>query len=366
MKAMHQLRYNTHMHALLYPLLKPVLFSLDPEAAHRAACQGLWLATNSILGPQLLRAEFCYANPRLHVRCLGLDFPNPVGLGAGYDKNATLVRSWPLLGFGHAELGAVTPKPQPGNPKPRLFRFAEQETLQNAMGFNNDGMEAVAARLRRSYPTTIPIGINLGKNKTTPDDKAINDYAVLIRELGPLCDYLVINISSPNTPGLRDLLKPDFVRSLFQQCLPLTDRPLLLKVSPDGDLDTIVSLCEAAVDAGAAGIIATNTTVEYALLPGAKDFGGLSGKVLTEKSFTVFHAIAQRLHGRVPLISVGGIDSAEEAWRRITHGASLVQIYTGMIYKGPGLIREINEKLVERLDAEGLRSIEDAVGIALR
>jgi dihydroorotate dehydrogenase len=354
------------MHALLYPLLKPALFSLDPEQAHYAACKGLWLATNSVLGPHLLRSEFCYANPRLKVNCLGLDFPNPVGLAAGYDKNATLVRSWPLLGFGHAELGAVTPKPQPGNPKPRLFRFAEAESLQNAMGFNNDGLDAVAERLRRTYPATIPIGINLGKNKATPDDKAIDDYAVLIRALAPVSDYLVLNISSPNTPGLRDLLKPDFIRSLFKQCLPLSNRPLLLKVSPDGDTDTIVGLCEAAVDAGAAGIIATNTTVDYTLLPGAKDFGGLSGRVMTEKSFQIFHAIARSLHGRVPLISVGGIDSVDETWRRITHGASMVQIYTGMIYKGPGVVRQINEGLIAKLDEAGLDTIEDAVGTALR
>lgn len=353
------------MRDYIFSLLKPALFSLDPEQAHALACRGLWTATNTPFGPQLLRAEFCVSDPRLAVDCMGLHFPNPVGLAAGYDKNATLVRSWPLLGFGHAELGAVTPKPQQGNARPRLFRFVEQQTLQNAMGFNNDGMEAVARRLARSYPASIPIGLNLGKNKATQDGQAIRDYTQLIETLGALCDYFVLNISSPNTPGLRDLLKPDFIKSLFQACGALTDRPLLLKVAPDGDLETIVSLCEAAVEAGAAGIIASNTTVDYSLQPGAKDFGGLSGQVLTKKSFDVFHAIAKRLHGRCALISVGGIDSAEEAWRRVLHGADLVQIYTGMIYKGPGVVREINEGLLQRLVAVGAGSLAEVKGSAL-
>jgi dihydroorotate dehydrogenase len=349
----------------LFSCLKPLLFRLDPEQAHATASNALWTALNAPLGPQLLRGQFCMRDARLEVDCLGLHFPNPVGLAAGYDKNATLVRAWPLLGFGHAELGAVTPLPQPGNARPRVWRHVEQESLQNAMGFNNDGSEVVAGRLERVYPAAIPIGLNLGKGKQTPEDKAIEDYELLIQRLGALCDYMVLNISSPNTPGLRDLLKPAFVRSLFARCTQLTEKPLLLKVAPDGDVGDIVALCEAAVDAGAAGIIATNTTVNYALLPGAKAPGGLSGRILTERSFEVFEAIATRLFGRVPLISVGGIDSADEAWRRILHGASMVQIYTGMIYKGPGLVREINEGLVQRLEAEGLAQVSAATGAAL-
>lgn len=353
------------MRDYIFSLLKPALFSLDPERAHALACQGLWTAANLPLGPQLLRAEFCVRDPRLEVDCLGLRFPNPVGLAAGYDKNATLVRAWPLLGFGHVELGAVTPKPQPGNPRPRLFRYVEQQSLQNAMGFNNDGMEAVANRLRRSHPAAIPVGLNLGKNKATQDAQAIGDYTRLIETFDGLCDYFVLNISSPNTPGLRDLLKPPFIKSLFTASRKFTKAPLLLKVAPDGDLGVIVDLCEAAVDSGASGVIATNTTINYALLPGARDFGGLSGRVLTETSFQVFQAIAQKLYGRCALISVGGIDSAEEVWRRIQHGADLVQIYTGMIYKGPGIVREINEGLIERLEAGGFKSLAEVRGSAL-
>ncbi|MBI1318699.1 MAG: quinone-dependent dihydroorotate dehydrogenase [Candidatus Hydrogenedens sp.] len=353
------------MHRLLYPLLKPALFQLEPEQAHAAASAALRAAALAPFGPAILRSEFCLADPRLAVDCLGLQFPNPVGLAAGYDKNATLVRAWPLLGFGHAELGAVTPRPQPGNPKPRVYRHPAQETLQNAMGFNNDGLDAVRARLQRTYPAGIPIGINLGKNKDTPEADAVSDYTKLIQGLDGLCDYFVINISSPNTPGLRGLLNEAFIAEVFGACLPLTQAPVLLKVSPDAEPDTIVGLCRAAVDAGAAGIIATNTTVDYALCPGAKDFGGLSGRVLTERSFAVFQAIAAELYGKTTLISVGGIDSADEAWRRIVHGASLVQVYTGMIYKGPGLVRDINAGLLERLEAEGIATIQEATGAAL-
>jgi dihydroorotate dehydrogenase len=353
------------MHRLLYPLVKPALFQLEPEQAHAAASAALRAAVLAPFGPALLRAEFCLNDTRLETECFGLHFANPVGLAAGYDKNATLVRAWPLLGFGHAELGAVTPRPQPGNPKPRVFRHAAQQSLQNAMGFNNDGLEAVRARLQRTYPAGIPIGINLGKNKDTPEADAVQDYAKLIQGLDGLCDYFVINISSPNTPGLRGLLNESFIAEVFGACLPLTKAPVLLKVSPDGERDTIVGLCRAAVQAGAAGIIATNTTVDYALCPGAKDFGGLSGRVLTEPSFEVFRAIAAELYGQTALISVGGIDSAAEAWRRITHGASLVQVYTGMIYAGPGVVREINAGLLARLESEGYDSLTDAIGAAL-
>jgi len=348
-----------------YPLFKPALFRLDPEDAHAAACAALDLATRIPLGPMLLRREFVVRDPRLQVKCLGMDFFNPVGLAAGYDKNATLVRSWPLLGFGHAELGAVTPRPQPGNPKPRLFRHNKIASLQNAMGFNNDGLDAVKARLERTGASAIPIGINLGKNKDTPEHLAVDDYVKLIQGLEGLCDYFVVNISSPNTPGLRDLLNPGFIHEVFSACLEHTAAPVLLKVSPDGKIGTIVSLCDAAVEAGASGIIATNTTTEYALYEEAKDFGGLSGAILTDKSFEVFRAIARALYGRTTLISVGGIGTAEEAWRRITHGASLVQLYTALIYAGPMVVKNINEGLIKLMDKHHVRDMQSAIGSAL-
>lgn len=301
----------------------------------------------------------------------GLEFPNPVGLAAGLDKDGVAVQGLAALGFGFVEVGTVTPLAQPGNPRPRLFRFPSAETLQNAMGFNNRGMEALRHRLEGSIPVPVPLGINVGKNKATPPERTLDDYAMLIRGLAGLADYLVVNLSSPNTPGLRDLQNEAFVRSLLGLAGELTRKPVLVKIAPDLDPrsprsprspEAAADLCEAAVDAGAAGIIATNTTTDYALLPGAKDFGGLSGKVLTEKSFQVFDAVARRLFGRTVLISVGGIGSGAEAWRRLRAGASLVQVYTALIYQGPSLARRINRELLALMERDGVKGIGEVIG----
>lgn len=302
---------------------------------------------------------------RLRQTLLGLEFPNPVGLAAGLDKDGLAVQGLAALGFGFVEVGTVTPLAQPGNPRPRLFRFPAAETLQNAMGFNNRGMEALRRRLERSLPIPVPLGINIGKNKATPPERTLDDYGTLIRGLADLADYLVVNLSSPNTPGLRDLQNEAFVRSLLGLAGELTRKPVLVKIAPDLDPrspETAADLCEAAVDAGAAGIIATNTTTDYSLLPGAKDFGGLSGKVLTEKSFRVFDAVARRLFGRTVLISVGGIGSGAEAWRRLRAGASLVQVYTALIYQGPSLVRRINRELLALMEKEGVKGIGEVIG----
>jgi dihydroorotate dehydrogenase len=266
------------------------------------------------------------------------------------------------LGFGFVEVGTVTPLPQPGNPRPRLFRFPAAASLQNAMGFNNAGMEAMRRRLEGIHPLSIPLGINVGKNKATPPERALDDYETLIRGLAHLGDYLVVNLSSPNTPGLRDLQNEAFVRSVLGLAKEITPKPVLIKIAPDLEKETAVSLSEAAVEAGAAGIIATNTTTDYALLPGCKDFGGLSGNVLKEKSFRIFEAVARRLFGRTVLISVGGIDSGAEAWRRLRAGANLVQVYTALIYEGPSLVRRINEELVELMEKEGVKGIGEVIG----
>jgi dihydroorotate dehydrogenase len=292
----------------------------------------------------------------------GREFPNPVGLAAGFDKNAEAVRAIPALGFGFAEVGTVTPLAQPGNPRPRLFRHSEARSLQNALGFNNLGLAAMRRRLQKAHPAPLPLGVNLGKNKATPPERALADYETLIRGLHDLADYLVVNLSSPNTPGLRDLQNEEFLRALFGLAKGITDKPILVKIAPDLDPSQAVALSETAVEAGAAGVIATNTTIDYPLLPGARDFGGLSGKVLKEKSFRIFEAVAKALFGRAALISVGGIDSGAEAYRRLRAGASLVQVYTALVYEGPGLPRRINEELLALIERDGVRGIAEVIG----
>lgn len=345
-----------------YNSIKPLLFKLDAETAHH-------LATYVLRLPNLCQIPF---NPFLeshfindailHQRLFGREFLNPVGLGAGFDKNATMIRGIQILGFGFTEIGTVTPKPQAGNPKPRMFRHIEEASLQNAMGFNNEGAYKVLKRLQQRYPFTTPIGINIGKNKLTPESEAINDYTHLIKAFDGLGDYFVINISSPNTPGLRDLQNEAFISELFKEAKALTKMPILLKIAPDMLIEDAVSLTKMAVEAGADGIIATNTTIDYSLVSHPKDIGGLSGAVLQEKSFRIFEAIAKELFGKTVLISVGGIDSAAEAYRRIKAGASLVQIYSGLVFHGPDMIRDINLGLIKLLKADGYTNITEAIG----
>ena len=345
-----------------YQSIKPFLFKLQPESAHMLAecvlrlpnfCQ---MPFNSFLSSHFVDDEI------LNQELFGRTFFNPVGLGAGFDKNATMVRGIQALGFGFTEIGTVTPKPQPGNPKPRMFRHIEEETLQNAMGFNNEGLLKVQKRLKKVYPFTTPIGVNIGKNKVTPESEAINDYTTLIKALHSLGDYMVVNVSSPNTPGLRDLQNEEFITRLFQEAKAITDKPILLKIAPDMSKKDAVALARLAVKKGADGIIATNTTIDYSLVKEPKDIGGLSGAVLKEKSFEIFESLAKALYGKTTLISVGGIDSAEEAYRRIKAGASLVQVYTGLVFNGPDLIMNINKGLIELLKADGYSNITEAIG----
>jgi dihydroorotate dehydrogenase len=291
-----------------------------------------------------------------------MEFANPIGLGAGFDKNATVTKSMKGLGFGYTEVGTITPKPQDGNAKPRLFRFPQSESLQNAMGFNNDGKDAILNRIKSIYPFDIPIGANIGKNKTTSQDDALSDYRVLIETFKDYSDYLVINISSPNTPNLRDLQNESFIKELFDMSQTLTNKPIFLKIAPDMDSDVAINLCKTAVNSGASGIIATNTTIDYSLLDNPKDFGGISGKVLNDKSYKIFCDISKELFGETILISVGGIDSAQSAYSRIKAGASLVQIYSSLIFKGPSLVRDINLGLIELLERDGFSHISQAVG----
>jgi len=345
-----------------YQTLRPWLYKLDPEVAHNVAETALRVPNICpILFNPFLKSHFI-TNDILKQELFGRTFLNPIGLGAGFDKNATMIRGMQILGFGFTEIGTVTPKPQAGNPKPRMFRHVEEESIQNAMGFNNDGLLSVQKRLKERFPFTTPIGINIGKNKTTSDAEAINDYITLIKALHELGDYLVINISSPNTPGLRDLQNEEFITRLFAEAKEITNKPILLKIAPDMSKEDAVSLTTLAVAKGADGIIATNTTVDYSLVKNPQNIGGLSGAVLREKSFEIFEAIAKELYGKTTLISVGGISSAKEAYRRIKAGASLVEIYSGLIFHGFDMIRDINTELTELIKADGYANITEAIG----
>jgi dihydroorotate dehydrogenase len=345
-----------------YQSIKPLLFKLDPETAHHIAACVLALPNICQLPFNSFLESHFIADDMLTQELFGCTFHNPVGLGAGFDKNATMIRGIQTLGFGFTEVGTITPKPQDGNPKPRMFRHIEEETLQNAMGFNNEGLLKAQQRLKKLYPFATPIGVNIGKNKVTPESEAINDYTTLIKALHTLGDYIVINISSPNTPGLRDLQNEEFITRLFAEAKALTNKPILLKIAPDMTPEDAVALTKMAVEKGADGIIATNTTVDYSLVKHPKDIGGLSGAVLKHKSFEIFEAIAKELYGKTILISVGGIDSAAEAYKRIKAGASLVQIYSGLVFHGPDMIRDINLGLIELLKADGYTNITEAIG----
>ena len=345
-----------------YEKIKPLLFKLEPETAHHVAECTLRLANLSPIPFNFFKKSHFVDDKILNQELFGRTFLNPVGLGAGFDKNATMINGINILGFGYTEIGTVTPKPQIGNPKPRMFRHVEEETIQNAMGFNNEGEKYVVNRLKQRFPYETPIGVNIGKNKLTSEADAINDYLTLIKTFDGWGDYFVINISSPNTPGLRDLQNEEFIGSLFSEAKKLTKMPILLKIAPDMEIADAVALTKMAVEKGADGIIATNTTIDYSLVKNPEKIGGLSGAVLKEKSFKIFEAIAKELYGKTVLISVGGIDSADEAYRRIKAGASLVQILSGLVFHGPDMIMNINNGLVRLLKYDGYTHISQAIG----
>ncbi|WP_294959293.1 quinone-dependent dihydroorotate dehydrogenase [Sulfurovum sp.] len=345
-----------------YDTVKKILFNFDPETAHTFAGIGLRILPYCPPIQHFIAKQYFVTDRMLEQEIFGRKFKNPVGLGAGFDKNGQYITSMPALGFGFTEIGTVTPRPQDGNPKPRLFRLIADRSIQNAMGFNNKGSYYMIQQLKKLYFFDYPVGINIGKNKVTPENEALNDYETLFKAFKDYGDYIVINISSPNTPGLRDLQNEHFIRAIFNMAKQITSQPVLLKIAPDMEPEDAILLCRTAVEAGAAGIIATNTTIDYTLTPHAKDFGGISGALLTEKSYTLFKAVAKELYGKTLLISVGGIDSAEEAYRRIKAGASLVQVYSMLVYKGPALIKEINEGLVRLLKNDGYNHISEAIG----
>lgn len=347
-----------------YQTLKKLLFKLSPETAHTLVGLGLRASSHFPILLRLFSKHYFITNPSLEQNIFGKTFQNPVGLGAGFDKNGQYITAMPTMGFGFTEVGTVTPQAQKGNPKPRLFRLIEDESIQNAMGFNNKGSYYLLQQLKKLYFFDYPVGINIGKNKVTAENEALNDYELLFKAFKNHGDYIVINISSPNTPGLRDLQNESFIKAIFKMGKEITTQAILLKIAPDMEAGDAVTLCKVAVDAGADGIIASNTTIDYSLTdsPDKKDFGGISGALLTEKSYTLFRAIGKELYGKTLLISVGGIDSAEEAYKRIKAGASLVQVYSMLVYKGPALIKEINEGIIQLLKKDGYSHISEAIG----
>lgn len=345
-----------------YQTAKKFLFLLNPENAHGVINFCLRITEKVPFLQKIIAKMYRVSDASLAQNIFGKTFENPVGLGAGFDKNSDHIEAMKALGFGFTEVGTITPLPQDGNPKPRLFRLIEDRSIQNAMGFNNKGMEHTANILAKYKNSIFPIGVNIGKNKITSEAAALSDYEKLIKKLGIFGDYMVINISSPNTPGLRNLQNEEFITSLFKMAKKLTKKPILLKIAPDMSNDEAVNLCKIAISAGASGIIATNTTVDYSLTPNAKDFGGISGELLKVKSRNLFKAIGKEFYGKTLLISVGGIDSAKEAYERIKDGATLIQVYSMLIYEGPSLIKNINNGLVELLKADGYTNISQAIG----
>lgn len=347
----------------IYNKTKKFLFKIDPENTHKIAEYFLQGVSNLSIFQEIFIKNFYFYDEILENEIFGLKFYNPIGLAAGFDKNALMIRGLSTLGFGFIEIGTVTKKPQGGNPKPRLFRHIIEESLQNAMGFNNDGGFRVSQRLKKIYPFVLPIGINLGKNKIIPQEDALQNYQSVLEDFLDVGDYYVFNLSSPNTPNLRDLQNISFVDELFCMAKSKTNKPVFLKISPDMNTDSMLEVCQKAIEKGCDGIIATNTSIDYSLVSSPKKIGGISGKALKEKSLEVFKELSRAFFDKTILISVGGIDSSLEAYNRIKLGASLVQVYSSLIFYGPYLCKDFNSDIAEFLRKDGFMSIKDAIGV---
>ena len=336
----------------MYERLRPLLFSLEPEAAHGLTLYALGVAQRS----GLMRMAAHPAPEDLPVRAFGIDFPNPVGLAAGLDKNGEHIDALGALGFGFIEVGTVTPKPQPGNPKPRMFRLPAHEAIINRLGFNNHGVDALVRNVQRANWRGV-LGINIGKNAITPNQDALQDYLCCLERVYPLASYVTVNISSPNTQGLRELQDPDELPRLLgalrerQEQLAVRHsvrKPMLLKIAPDLDEAQMDAIARTVLDAQVDGLICTNTTIDRAAVAGeplANEAGGLSGRPLFERSTAILRGMAQRLAGKVPLIGVGGVLTGSDAAEKFDAGAALVQIYTGLVYRGPWLLTECVEEI---------------------
>ncbi|BAZ52389.1 dihydroorotate oxidase [Nostoc sp. NIES-4103] len=367
--------------------IRPFLFNLvktDPEWLHQKTIRSLsWLSHTTGRPPaswlnRSLQQSLCLCDPRLEQTLFGLHFPNPVGLAAGFDKDGVAAGIWSSFGFGFAELGTVTFLAQPGNPRPRLFRLPLDQAALNRMGFNNNGAAAMAAQLaeaKEKLAWSIPIGINLGKSKITPLEAAATDYLNSFRLLKELGDYFVVNVSSPNTPGLRSLQDASMLSAILDllQKENNSQKPIFVKIAPDLSWEAIADIIAIAKSYQLAGIIATNTTISRDRLKTQlieqtgkspqEEAGGISGAPLRDRSTEVIRFIWQQTQGQIPIIGVGGIFSPEDAWEKITAGASLIQIYTGWIYEGPMIVRRILAGLLSKLEQNQLNSITEAIGL---
>lgn len=364
-------------------LIKPVyplFFSLlkqNPEGAHQRLLQILRQIDQSRDRPwgkwveQQMSQSYCYLDSRLEQKLWGIKFSNPMGLAPGFDKDGVAARMWQSFGFGFAELGAVTLHAQPGNPRPRMFRLPLDRATLNRMGANNQGAEAIASRLAQ-VSMSIPVGINLCKSKITPLETAAQDYLESFRYLKNYADYFVVNVSSPNTPGLRSLQGGEQLGEIIETLQEENQgqHPLLVKISPDLEWEAIQEIIDLAIQYQLAGLVATNTTIRKTGLktqtlmgkPIEEEAGGIAGEPLKERSTAIIRFIWQQTQGKLPIIGVGGISTPEDAWAKITAGASLLQVYTGWIYQGPWMVKTILQGLTERLEAKGLTHLSEAIG----
>lgn len=339
----------------MYKTLRPLIYKMTGEQAHRATIFMLRMAGGCLPGRLIVRAMFHANRSGPEVKAFGLTFPNPVGMAAGYDKDGLGWRGLAELGFGHIEVGTVTPRPQPGNPEPRIFRLVEDEAVINRMGFPNRGAEFVAQRLRFPRPKGLVMGVNIGKNKVTPLEEAAQDYLSLLETFAPLADYLAVNVSSPNTPGLRSLQSRKALEGILSPLGKRRDElakelghplPILVKLAPDLSLEELDDALEAIFATGMDGIIASNTTIsrEGLTSPKAVETGGMSGTPLRAKNTAFVREVSKRTGGRLPIVASGGIMRPEDVREKLDAGACLIQLYTGLIYEGPGLVKQVLEE----------------------
>jgi dihydroorotate dehydrogenase len=353
----------------MYRALRRALFLVAPERIHTWVFAFLRAVTAVVPMRRVLTRWLGPNDPVLASTVFGVRFAGPMGLAAGFDKDGRGLKTWGALGFGYAEIGTVTAQAQPGNPQPRMFRLPDDRALLNRMGFNNHGAGELALQLARTTPD-VPVGVNIGKTKVTPPQGAVDDYAESARLLGPLAAFLVVNVSSPNTPGLRDLQAVSSLRPILAAVKEQTSTPVLVKIAPDLSDNDVDEIADLAVELSLAGIVATNTTVSRAGLvtPAAESLGagGVSGPPVAQRSSEVLRRLYNRVGDRLVLISVGGIETTDDAWDRITSGASLLQGYTGFIYGGGLWAKHIHDGLARKLREGGFESLADAVGSAAR
>ncbi|MFF0572414.1 quinone-dependent dihydroorotate dehydrogenase [Streptosporangium saharense] len=343
-----------------------VLSRIDPEDIHHLTVGALRLLSATPVVRRLVHRRLAPRDPALRVRAFGVHFPSPFGLAAGFDKDARCVEAMSALGFGHVEVGTITAHAQPGNARPRLFRLVRERAVINRMGFNNAGAAAAAKALGRTRGVPVVVGVNIGKTKVVPESQAADDYVTSAKELAPLADYLVVNVSSPNTPGLRDLQAVELLRPLLRAVKEVADgtprrTPLLVKIAPDLADEDVDAVADLALELGLDGVIATNTTISRKDV-NSTETGGLSGRPLKARSLEVLRRLRARVGDRLVLVSVGGVEGVDDVWERLLAGATLVQGYTGMIYEGPLWAWRINRDLSRRLRRHGVADVRQIIG----